>query len=283
MTPLAQQESLKGVIDIHAHCGPDSMLRTIDALDLARMAKAQGMRGVVIKNHYEPTASLAYLIRKEVSDIEIFGGVTLNLSVGGINPAAVEHMAKVTGGHGRFVWITSFDSEAQVLYSKADRPFVRISRNGELVAEMKEVITLIAKYDLVLATGHSTPEEALMMVAEASRQGVDRMVVTHAMIAPTHMPITQMKEAAKLGAYIEFIYNGLIGPYKEFELADYAEAIRAVGVEHCILSSDLGQPVNPSHPEGLMAFLKGMREKGFTQTELDCMSKLNPAALLNLV
>ena len=70
--------SLTGVIDIHCHCGPDSLARTIDAVDLARLAKERGMRGIVIKNHYEPTAALACLARKAVPEIEIFGGITLN-------------------------------------------------------------------------------------------------------------------------------------------------------------------------------------------------------------
>ncbi len=45
------------------------------------------MRGLVLKNHYQPTASLAYVVRKEVPGIEVFGGVDLNLSVGGMNPS----------------------------------------------------------------------------------------------------------------------------------------------------------------------------------------------------
>jgi hypothetical protein len=60
---------------------------------ISQAAKAQRMRGLVLKNHYEPTASLAYIVRKEVPGIEILGGIDLNLSVGGMNPTAVEHMA----------------------------------------------------------------------------------------------------------------------------------------------------------------------------------------------
>src|SRR5690242_6659810 len=69
---------LSGVIDIHAHCAPDSVPRAIDAIDLAKLAKARGMRGLVLKNHWEPTASVAYLVRKEVPGIEVFGGIDLN-------------------------------------------------------------------------------------------------------------------------------------------------------------------------------------------------------------
>jgi hypothetical protein len=279
---MAQDNPLKGVIDIHVHCAPDSMPRKIDAIDLARIAKERGMRGLVFKNHYEPTASLAYLVHKEVPGIEVFGGVDLNLSVGGMNPEAVEHMAATTGGYGRFVWMSTFDSEAQVRYSKQNRPFVRISRNGELLPEVKQVIAVIAKDHLIMATGHPSAEEALMMIREARRQGVQKIVVTHAMIAPIHMTDAQMLEAAKMGAYIEFVYNGLIGSYKEFTFADYARAIRYVGVEHCILSSDMGQPANPIHPDGLLAFFKGLREQGFTEAEIARMSQEAPAHLLGL-
>jgi hypothetical protein len=282
VTSRAQENPLAGVIDIHAHSAPDSTPRSIDAIDLARLAKKRGMLGLVLKNHYEPTASLAYVVRKEVPGIEVFGGVDLNLSVGGMNPSAVEHMAATTGGYGRFVWMSTFDSEAQVRYSKQDRPFVRVSQNGQLLPETKQVIAVIAKRNLVLATGHPSAEEALMMIREGRDQGVKHMVVTHAMLQPIHMTDAQMFEAAKMGAYIEFVYNGLIGSYREFTFKDYARAIRYVGVEHCILSSDMGQPGNPLHPDGLLALFNGLEKEGITQAEINRMSKENPARLLGL-
>jgi len=282
MTSLAQENPLAGVIDIHAHSAPDSSPRSIDAIDLARLAKSKGMRGLVLKNHYQPTASLAYVVRKEVPGIEVFGGVDLNLSVGGMNPFAVEHMAATTGGYGRFVWMSTFDSEAQVRYSKQDRPFVRVSQNGQLLPETRQVIAVIAKHNLVMATGHVSAEEGLMLIREARAQGVQHMVVTHAMLAPIHMSDAQMLEAAKMGAYIEFVYNGLLGSYKEFTFKDYARAIRYVGVDHCILASDMGQPANPLHPDGLVALFEGLKKEGITQAEINRMAKENPARLLGL-
>ncbi|HXE15451.1 MAG TPA: DUF6282 family protein, partial [Bryobacteraceae bacterium] len=223
-TSAASKELLSGVIDIHVHCAPDSVPRSIDAIDLAKLAKSRGMRGLVLKNHWEPTASLAYMTRKEVPGIELFGGIDLNISVGGMNPEAVERMAKTTGGWGRFVWMSTFDSQAQVRYSKENRPFVAVSRNGQLLPETKKVIATIAKYRLILATGHNSPQEDLMLIREARAQGVRGIVVTHAMMAPIHMSIDDMKQAAAMGAFIEFVYNGLIGRYKEFTFADYARA-----------------------------------------------------------
>ena len=157
MSGVAQ--ALGGVIDIHVHCGPDSMVRTIDAIDLSMLAHAEGMRGLVLKNHYEPTASMAYVVRKLLPGFEAYGGIALNRSVGGINPAAVDRMSRMAGAWGRFVWMPTFDSESQVRYSAENRPFVSVSRDGELLPEVKEVISVIAQRDLVLETGHSSAEE----------------------------------------------------------------------------------------------------------------------------
>jgi hypothetical protein len=278
----AQAKPLDGVIDIHVHTAPDSVPRSIDAIDLAKLAESRGMRAVVLKNHYEPTASVAYLVHKEVPGIQVFGGIDLNLSVGGMNPVAVEKMALTTGHLGKLVWMATYDTRAQVMKSGEHRPFVAVSRDGELLPETKDVIGVIARYDLVMATGHNSPEDDLLLIREAKKQGVKEMVVTHAMLSPTSMTIAEMQEAAKLGAYIEFVYNGLIGKSREFDVADYAKAIRAVGVEHCILSSDMGQVGNPLHPDGLMMLFDGLKKQGFTQADIDQMSKVNPARLLSL-
>lgn len=276
------QGPLSGVIDIHVHADPDSVPRSIDALDLARLAKARGMRGLVLKNHYEPTASLAYVVRKEVPGIEIFGGIDLNRSVGGINLAAVERMVMVKGGWGKVIWMPTFDAENQVRYSKENRPFVSVSKAGQLLPEVKEVIAFAAKHGLTLETGHSSAEECLMLIREAKRQGVQHIVVTHAMLAPVSMNIAQMKEAAQLGAYVEFVYNALIGPSKSYEMSDYAKAIREVGPKSCILASDLGQAANPLHPDGLAAFFAGLEKAGISQADIALMSKTNPARALGL-
>jgi hypothetical protein len=274
--------ALAGAIDIHVHSEPDSRPRSIDAIDVAMLARLRGMRGIVLKNHYESTAGLAFIVRKEVPGVEVFGGVDLNLSVGGINPAAIEYMTQVTGGWGRIVWMPTFDSEHQVRYNKENRPFVRVSRNGELLPEVRQVVSLIAKHNLVLATGHLAPSESLTLLAEARRQGVQRMVVTHAMNAPVLMDIPQMQEAARLGAFIEFVGGSLATADAAARMDRFAEAIRKIGPQFCILSSDLGQRGNALPPDGFGEFLLAMRARGFTEQEVDRMSKQNPARLLGL-
>jgi hypothetical protein len=273
---------LEGSIDVHVHSFPDDRPRSIDAIDVAKLAQARKQRAIVLKNHYDSTAGLAYLVRKVVPGIEVFGGVALNLTVGGINAAAVEHMAAVSGGWGRIVWMPTFDAENQVRTSKENRPFVSVTRNGELLPEVKDVIAVIARRNLVLATGHSAPHETLLMLREAKRQGVQRMIVTHAMNTPVSMSVAEMQEAAGLGAFIEFVGGSLTAADAEARLNRYAEAIRQIGPEFCILSSDLGQQGNALPPDGFGDFLVSLRRRGFTSQDVDRMAKQNPAGLLGL-
>jgi len=271
-----------GTIDIHVHSDPDNRPRSIDAIDVAKLARTRGMRAIVLKNHYDSTAPLAYIVRKEVPGVEVFGGVDLNLTVGGINPHAVQHMTEISGGWGRFVWMPTFDAENQVRYSRENRPFVSVSRNGELVPEVKQVLAIIAKNELILATGHSAPAETLMMLREARKQGVRHMVVTHTMNDPVLMKVAQMQEAAKLGAFIEFVGGSLASADAAARMDRFADAIRKIGPEFCILSSDLGQRGNALPPDGFAAFLLALRSRGFTDQEIDRMAKRNPAQILRL-
>jgi hypothetical protein len=274
---------LRGAIDIHVHSLPDDRPRSIDGIDAAAMAKSKGMRAIVLKDHYESTAGRVYLVRKVVPGIEVFGGIDLNLTVGGMNPAAVEHMTKVTGGYGRFVWMSTFDAENDVHYAKENRPFVSVSKNGELLPETKAVIATIARHaNLVIATGHVAPAEGLMILREAHRLGVRHMVVTHAMNPPVVMTVAQMQEAVKEGAFIEFVGGALKTPEDEARMDRFAAAIRTVGAAHCILSSDLGQKDNPLPADGFAAFIAALQKRGISVPDLDRMAKQNPASLLEL-
>lgn len=273
---------LSGVIDIHTHSDPDSMPRSIDAIDLAKMAKARGMRGLVLKNHYESTAALAYVVRKEVPGIEIFGGIDLNRSVGGINPAAIERMVLMKGGWGKVIWMPTFDNENQVKYNHENRPFVSVSKDGHLLPEVLEVIDLAAKHHLTLETGHSSASDGLLIVHQAHQRGVEHIVVTHAMAAPVRMTIPQMQQAAHDGAYIEFVYSATLGANHIVTIDDYAKAIRELGPRSCIMATDLGQVGNPLHPDGMAMFIEAMQKQGFSQTDIALMTKANPAQALGL-
>lgn len=276
---MLSAQTLSGVIDVHVHADPDSRPRPADVIDVAKLAHERGMRGIVFKNHSEATAAVVALVRKVVPGLEVFGGIALNRTVGGMNPAAVEEMASVKGGWGRIVWMPTDDSEFSVVRSKQNRPFVRVALNGQVTPEVKEVLAVIAKRKLTLATGHIAPEESLLIIREARNLGIDRIVVTHALVQ--NMTVPQMQEAAKMGAFVEFVYNQLVGR-RAHTIEEYAAAIRAVGPEHCIVSSDLGQPDNPLSPDGFVTYIKALQEQGFKEAEIDQMAKKNPATLLGL-
>jgi predicted metal-dependent phosphotriesterase family hydrolase len=101
-------------------------------------------------------------------------------------------------------------------------------------------------------------------------------------MAPVLMNVSQMQEAAKLGAFIEFVGGSLTGTDASSRMDQFADAIRKVGPESCILSSDLGQRGNALPPDGFGAFLFAMRTRGFSEEEVARMSRDNPAKLLGL-
>ena len=273
---------LGGAIDIHVHSNPDKVARVLDGLEAARYAREKGMRAIVLKSHWDPTAGLAMLARKAAPGIEVFGGLDLNLPVGGMNVHAVENMVQANGGFGRVVWMSTFDSEHQVRSSKADRPFVRVSQNGALLPETKAVIAVIAKHGLVLASGHVSAAEALLMFEEGHRVGVRAMVATHGMSTPTSLTVEQAKRANALGAFIEFTGDTMQGPNARERVDRIAADIRSIGVEYAIVSSDLGKGGAELPTEGFATLLEALRQKGFTNQELDRVSKGNPARLLGL-
>lgn len=225
-----------------------------------------------------------------VPGIEVFGQLCMNLTVGGLNPAAVHHFAEVKGGRARIVSMPTWDSENNIRSSRTpDQPFVAVSRDGALLPEAKAVIAAVATakvrdtdVKLALSTGHLSPAEALMVIREARRQGIERIVVTHAMAHPVNMTIAQMKEAAQLGAFIEFVGGFVVGSHANLTIPQYRDAIRAIGVDHVILSSDSGQ-MNRPYPDDMMAYVAGqLRANGMTTAELRRIMVDNPARLLGL-
>ncbi len=279
--------SIEGVVDLHVHSAPDSGPRSIGSLQLARIARDAGVRALLLKNHYAPTAGLAFAVERAVPGIRVFGGIALNSSTG-INAVAVEHMARSTGGHGRVVWMPTFDSEH---YHRVHRPNpnrVPVSEGGSLLPGVLAVLDVVAERGLVLATGHSSPEESLMLVRAAKERAIDRIIVTHPLPPPVGMSIELQKTAASLGAMLEYpvgtalASNPTWSGSDEEKLAAYVNAIREVGPEHVVISSDLGQSMNPIHTDGLAVFLAKLLRAGFSQEEVDRMSKANPAWLLGL-
>jgi hypothetical protein len=273
---------LKGAIDMHFHMDPPLADGSHDeaVIQTIRIARERGIRGMVIKSHHEPTSTLAYHLRLEIPNMDLFGGVVMNRSNGGMNVTAVEYMATgIYGAPGRVVWMPAFDSEIESNPPYPKKPFVAVSHDGKLLPETKDVIAAVAKYDLILASGHIAPEEALLVFREARSQGVHRMIATHAMDLAGKMNMDQMLEAAKLGAIIEFDFRNL-----EEEGGVRMDAIRKIGPERCLISEFWTQrsPRVYAALDGVGQVVEDMHARGFTDAELNMMFKENPAKLLGL-
>ncbi len=257
---------LQGVIDLHVHSSPDSRPRTLTAIEVAQIARRHGVRALLLKDHYTQTASMAFLVGQVVPGIEVYGAIALNRAVGGVNPAAVENMVKITGHLGRLVFMPTFDARQ-----------VPVSNQGVLLPDVLEILDIVARERLAIATGHLTADDSLLLLREARSRGIERMIVTHPLGS---MTMEQMKEAARLGAFIEQTYNSTLSRPQRID--DIVAAVRGVGPEHTILTSDLGLAGTPVHTDGLLTFFQQLRERGLTNDEIDRMSKQNPARLLGI-
>ena len=185
------------------------------------------MEAVVFKNHVALTADRAWLARKHVPGIKVFGGIVLNSAVGGINPQAVEWMWRMQGGHGRVVWFPTFDADNHVRRGgTAPSGISVVDARGAVLPEVRARCSRCARAQrLVVHTGHSSAEQALALIAAAREEGCERIVVTHAQFDVVGMNEAQMKKAAAMGAKMELCALGmLVGPEAPLEWMRHCRA-----------------------------------------------------------
>jgi len=282
-----------GVIDMHTHTHPDVFGRNLDDIDLAQIAKARGMRGFVIKNHISETASRAALTMHAVPGIEVWGGIVLNNAVGGINPAAVEWMHRFYGSRGKVVWLPTFESDKHVkTFGKPTDKGIEVAPGGKVLPAMEEVLKIIARENLLLATGHVHPEEVLAVVKRARELGVKNIIVTHGLTNVPGLSLAQAKEVTKMGAVIEICYLQFqAGPnaplpflvhWTQIGAKQVAQAIKELGANGLVVSTDLGQSSNMVHPDGVEAAIGAMKREGISDADIDTMMRKNPARLLGI-
>ena len=282
-----------GVIDMHVHSHPDVFGRNMDDIDVAQLAKAKGMRGILLKNHISETASRAALVMKVVPGIEVFGGIVLNKAVGGVNPDAVEWMHRVYGSRGKIVWLPTFEADRHVkVLSKPDARGLVVAPGGQVTPEMEAILKIIARENLVLATGHVHPEEIVAVVRRGRELGVKNMLITHGFTNVPGLTMGQAKQVADMGAIIEVCFlQFLAGPnaplaflthWTQVNAKNVATAVKEIGAKSLIISSDLGQSANMTHPDGIEAAIAAMKKENISDADIDLMMRKNPARLLGL-
>lgn len=283
-------ELLKDAIDLHIHAGPDLFPRELDEAEVVYQAKEIGMRGVLLKSHFTTNADRVYMMKKRFKEIDIFSCIVLNKSVGGINPEAV--FTAMNLGAKR-VEMPTVDSEQHIRtlgrtypWSKVQLPETEgitiLSPEGELIPGVSEVVELVERYDGILCTGHLTVPEMYALIEEAKDAGVEKILVTHADLDVVSVSKEDQKKMAGMGAYIEHSFTPCTHLRQRLDPRRIAEAIKYVGAEHCVMSSDMGQPVNPIPREGFRMFVKTMLHLGISEREIDIMIRENPAKLLGI-
>jgi hypothetical protein len=282
-----------GVIDMHVHSHPDVFGRNMDDIDVAQLAKSRGMRGILIKNHISETASRAALVMKVVPGIEVYGGIVLNSAVGGVNPTAVEWMHRFYGSRGKVVWLPTFESDKHVkTFGKPDAKGLMVAPNGQVSPEMEAILKIIARENLVLATGHVHPEEIVAVVKKGKELGVKNMLITHGLTNVPGLSMAQAKEVTDMGAVIEICFLQFqAGPnaplaflthWTQINARHVAQAVKEFGAKSVIVSTDLGQSANITHPDGIEVAIAAMKKEGISDADIDIMMRKNPARMLGL-
>ncbi len=163
--------------------------------------------------------------------------------------------------------------------------YVPTDKNGQLLPEVKAMITMLATLKtssnapVVLATGHATNEEHILIAREGRRQGVT-VLLTH----PDSLPIPEAEELAQLGAFVEINASGGFAHDADAETwaPKTVERIRGVGADQVVMGSDAGQTDRPLPGDELAMAAKALRAHGLTEAELNKIFKENPARVLGL-
>ena len=287
------RELVRGAYDTHIHVAPDVVKRRITDVALARRFAELGLAGFGLKSHYTSTAERARVVSEAVPEVDTIGTLTLNRAIGGLNPVAVEIAAREGA---RIVWfptVSSENEEREVLAADPDGkvpvwvrfelelreagvvppPVPVVDGTGALVEAAHAVLAVIARHDLVLATGHLSRDEIFALVDGAVEAGVSRIVVTHPEFPSQRLPVEDQVALAGRGAVMERAFTT---PYTgKCSWEQVFAATRAVGAERTVWSTDLGQVFNPPVEDGLGIMADRFLEAGFDDEEVRTMAVTN--------
>lgn len=291
------RELVKGGFDPHVHVAPDFAERRVTDLQLAERFRALGLAGFGLKAHYTATAERAAVVTAASPGVTALGTIVLNHAVGGLNATAVEVAARQGA---RIVWLPTVSSVgefAEVEHTDPEgrvpvwvrfelelrragvhpRPVPVLDDAGAVLPELREVMEVVAHHDIVLATGHISRREIPPVVKAAVEAGISTIVVTHPEFPSQGVPPEEQRELAALGALMERAFTTPFTGKCSWEAV--FEATRAVGAEHTVWGSDLGQVFNPPVEDGLALMADRFLQAGFSEAEIRAMAVNNTRRL----
>jgi hypothetical protein len=291
------REVVKGGYDLHVHSGPDVMKRKESDLEIAAAFLHYGLAGYVIKHHYTSSGGRAALTREAVPAVKTMGSITLNAAVGGMNALAVEMAARDGISYVWFPTVDALNEAGEIheygpgvpapLWVRLQQelaaegvlkgPVLVVDSEGKVLPETVEVIKIIAKNDLILATGHLGRDEIFAVVDEAAAQGVKRIVITHPDHPTQAISFEDQLLLVERGVMLERCFVTFHSG--KYDWRQMFENVRKLGLEHSFFSSDLGQPKNPPVEDGLALMADKAFEAGFSDEEVHQLAVINPERL----
>jgi Family of unknown function (DUF6282) len=286
------RELLRGAFDTHMHISPDVVERIIDDISLARKFQELGMAGFVLKSHYGSTAERAAVVRAAVPGVQVLGAIALNRAVGGINPLAVEIAAREGA---RTVWLPTVDSVNESHEREAAPgakvpvwvklqlelreqgieipPVPVVDEGGAVLPEVREVLAMIARHRMLLATGHLSRDEIFAVVDAGLEEGVADIVITHPEFPSQDLAVEDQRALAERGALLERCFTTPHTGKVSWE--QWLQSIRDCGPENSVLSTDLGQVFNPPVEDGMALMVDRLLDAGFKEEEVYVMAVVN--------
>ncbi|WP_366249704.1 DUF6282 family protein [Terribacillus aidingensis] len=274
-------KTIKGVYDLHIHSAPDIRTRKHDDLELLSQAEALGAAGFVLKSHQFPTTERAWILNKLAHKTIAYGSITLNNAVGGLNPTAVRYALELGA---KIVWLPTIDARNH-RQKESKQGGITIKEGNRIVPELLEILRVIKQHNAVLATGHISKDEIYAVLEAANDLGISHIVVTHPEFHIVDLSIEDQKFIVSNfdNVYFERTFAQPIGNGNyQNNLPANVEAIREVGYETTLVSTDSGQIENPPWNESLPAYIQFLRENNIEEDAIDWMTKKLPAKLLNI-
>jgi hypothetical protein len=286
-------EILRGGIDIHVHGYPEALVDT--GWDFAWEAKSAydaGMRAIVCKSMHSDTAPMVYFVQQiidkyakekdqEPHPFNVFGGVVLNLAVGGLNPTAVETSAKLGA---KIIWLPSHDAAHHTKVLEEGQGIEVLDKNDEVVPELIEIFRIVAKHNIILDLDHISAKERFIITEEAQKYAVKKILLTHPQWNVNRMSIDQMVEISKMGAYIGlYMYSAF--PHFNNPVCDRTEVLKIiekVGIDKCVMATDFGSMLNPPPVEGMKLYIRLLLAMGIPREDIRMMLVHNPSGLLEI-
>lgn len=296
-------------IDVHCHAHAGQQ----DALAVAKHASRNGMAGILFKT-IVPDPSQPAAVKKVAEELDAWGndeGVepcrvwSAYIMGNQFAPITYKAVESAIDEGASAVWMPVFTHASTLSKVVAGRPqepgaprrLVRpeqdfddairagghyiLDEHGNLLPEYRDILKLVADRNVILSFGHISRQEQKVTAEACQQLGITKGFIDHPFSPFIALTIEEMKEFAAAGVYINFTYDEL-SPLLGTNPLEFVEAMRQVGPEHCLLSSDAGEPLFPDSVE-CMRLLRAYAEAfGLSSEQAFQMSTSNPAKLLDL-